>query len=182
MIKYGTARAVQFRQSGGSIAEFGPALIIFFVIILFPLLDFLTFADGVAAISYAASAAARAAGPATTRALAKSNMQQTGSQIIGTAGAPAPLTAIAKLRPADNSGLTLTVIEIGNDGQVKNTYSDGQAIPDADLTSGENFFQYQVTANYGVGLMWAIPGFPDSMPMTFTGTTMVEHPEGLNTM
>jgi hypothetical protein len=182
MIKSGLSKFRVRKHTGGAIAEFGPALIIFFVIILFPLLDFLTFADGVAAVSYAASAAARAAGPATTRALAKANMQQAGRQIIGAEGTPSALTAFAKLKPADNSGLTLTVVEIGNDGQVKNTYADGVAIADAEITSGDNFFQYQVTANYGVGLMWAIPGFPDSMPMTFTGTTMVEHPEGLNTM
>jgi hypothetical protein len=162
------------RNQHGSLAEFGPVLFIFFVIIFFPLIGLFTFADGMATLAFCSSAAARSAASAATRQQAAINMKDTGSQLIGKDGKKAPLAAFANLTPGDNSGLTLTVCEIGNDGEVKKSYNYNEDIPKESLENG--VFQYQVTASYNVAPLF----FPINPLMSFTGTAVVEHPEGLN--
>jgi hypothetical protein len=173
------------RQDGSSIAEFGPVLFIFFVIVFFPLLGFFSFVDGVATIALAANAAARAAAPATTRKSAIEEMKNTGTQLIGGGGKKAPLAAFANLSPADNSGLTLQILVTNNDGSQNGTAigatDDVPTVVPPDggppaIDTDTRYYQYRVTARYTVGPLF----IPMQVPMEFNATSIVEHPEGLN--
>ena len=166
------------RQSGAAIAEFGPTLIIFFLLIFIPFLDLISFIWGVATIAMAANVAARNAGSASTYTQAKTNVQTTGTQIVGGA-----FGKFAKLTPADGSGLTLKALQVPINGGAATAYVAGST-PD----TTNNFYEYQVTANYGVlplfnfsssGLFKGVPGLGKEAPVSFSSASHCEHPDGL---
>jgi hypothetical protein len=155
------------RRSTGNLAEFGPVLFILFIVVLLPLIAFFSFVDGVATVYFAANSAAKAAGPATTLKNAKVNVSTVGKQIIA-----GPLGAFASISPADDSKLALTVLQIGVKTGTSSTFTSGT------IDTDNNTYEYQVTASYGVKPLF-FPG--DPIPLQFTSSANVEHPEGLNT-
>lgn len=168
------------RNQGAALAEFGPVLFVFFIMIFVPLLDIISFTSGVATIALAANHAARQAGSATTRSQASTNMQNAGMQVIG-----GPLGAFAKITPKNSSGLTLNVLQIPINGTPTN-YPAGQTPTSTQLNS--NIYEYQVVASYGVspilsfngsGPFGNVPGLGKPATISFTSAAMVEHPDGL---
>jgi hypothetical protein len=166
------------RQSGAAIAEFGPTLIIFFLLIFIPFLDLISFIWGVATIAMAANVAARNAGSASTYTQAKTNVTNTGTQIVG-----GPFGKFANLTPQDGTGLTLKALQVPINGGAASTYVAGST-PD----TTNNFYEYQVTAKYGVmplfnfsksGFFQSVPGLGKAADVSFTSASHCEHPDGL---
>src|SRR5438094_8319410 len=89
-------------QFGGSLAEFGPVLFIFFIIVFFPMLGLFSFVDGMVTLTFCTSVAARNCASAGTRQQALIEMQDAGKSLIGDSGTKAPLAAFANLTPGDN--------------------------------------------------------------------------------
>ncbi len=163
-------------EHGGVIAEFGPAVWILLIFIILPLVCLFSFLDGFATITLAVNAAARAAGPATTRSQAITNMQATGNQIIS-----GPFGAFANLTPRDASALTITVLRVAQDNSNSTNFSGTAAIPtdgSGRIDSTNFFYEYQVTGNYKINPIFFPSLFPNTMQ--FTSSSHCEHPDGLN--
>ncbi len=158
----------------GAIAEFGPAMLIFVVIVLLPLIGMLTLADGVGTLYFATAQAARAAGPSNSSTEAVSNMRNMAKAIIG-----GPLGAFARIDPANESGMSIKILRLAVNGSTVEPFGPLLPLPSASwIDTGKYFYEYQVTATgYTVSpLFW--PG--RAVPFTFTSSCTVEHPEGLS--
>jgi len=167
---------VQFRrhskmrsQRAGALAEFGPVMFIFFVIILLPLMGLFTFIEGATTIAFATNVCARDCGTATTRSGAIANMQARANQIIG-----GPFGQFAGLTPPDATGMQLVVLEIPVSAGNKTEYIGNSPIGTIDTTN--NFYEYQVRSNYSIKPLF----IPNAVPMKWNSASHVEHPNGLN--
>jgi hypothetical protein len=158
-------------ERAGALAEFGPVLFIFFIIVLLPLMGLFTFIDGVATVAFATSVAARECGTATTRAQAIANMQAAADKIIG-----GPLGKFAKISPSDSSGMSLFVLEIPVGTGSRTEYEGTNQIANIDTNS--NFYEYQVRSKYEVTPLFV----PKAFEINWASASHVEHPNGLNTV
>lgn len=170
-MNYQSRRTVRLRsERAGALAEFGPVMFIFFIIILLPLMGLFTFIEGVATIAFATQVAARECGTATTRAQAKANMEAAAAQIIG-----GPFGQFAHISPPDASGMELVVLEIPIGSGQKNEYKGTTPVPNIDTNA--NFYEYQVRSEkYTVTPLFV----PQAIPVQWTSASHVEHPNGLN--
>jgi len=181
------AKNAQRRSRGSAIAEFGPALWLLAILILIPLVDLASFMCGVGTVMMVANLGCRKAAGANTWSLASSLLTQTEADL-------ANFRSFALVVPiTGNSGVTLNVLgyPTGGGGSVT-TYSPPPAankIPIDRSTLDSTIYDYQVVASYNVlplfnfkhlPVLSTIPGLGAAVPITFTSTCNVEHPEGLN--
>jgi hypothetical protein len=139
-------------------------MFILFVVLLLPLIGLFSLISGVGTIYFATSSAARAAAPATTSADAQTLMASTAHNIMG-----GGLGAFARVNPADESGMTLSVLQVKLSDQSVSAYT-------SPVDTSTYFYEYQVQSQYTVSPLFWI-GSP--IPFSFTVCANVEHPEGL---
>ncbi len=174
-------------QIGASnMAEFGPALIIFFLVTLFPLINFLGFAMGSATAYMAAKQCATRASTQSTFTDALAVVQTESATFVNSG-----LGRFAKMVPIGGiggSGINLTIVSTpyGGGTATINTINTKLSAP---ATPDSSTYEYKVQASYNIGpfidcspLPWigGIPGLGPPAPMTFTATGSAEFPEGLN--
>ncbi len=174
-------------QIGGSnMAEFGPAMIIFFLVTLFPLINFLGFAMGSATAYMAAKQCATRASTQSTFTDALAVVQTESATFVNSG-----LGRFAKMVPIGGiggSGINLTIVATPYGGGTASTNAVNTKLATA-ATPDTNTYEYKVQASYNIGpfincspLPWigSIPGLGPPAPMTFTATGSAEFPEGLN--
>jgi hypothetical protein len=177
----------QRRSRGNAIAEFGPALWFFFILILLPLLDLASFMWGVGTVMMVANLGCRKAAGANTWTLASGIVTATEADL-------ANFRSYASVVPiTGNSGVTLNVLAYPTSGTgTVTTYAPPplpNKIKNDRTTLDSTIYDYQVVASYNVQPLFnfkgmpffsSIPGLGAPVPITFTSTCNVEHPEGLN--
>ncbi len=171
---------------GAQMAEFAPALIFFFLVTLFPLINFLGFAMGTATAYLAAKQCATRASTQATFTDARAVVQTESMSFVNSG-----FGRFAKMVPiggVGGSGINLMVVSTPYGGgtsviSAANTPLGSVATPDTST------YEYKVEANYNIGpfvnlspLPWigGIPGLGPPAPMRFVATGAAENPEGLN--
>lgn len=173
-------------QTGASAttAEFAPALIVFFLVILFPLINLIMLATGAGTAYLAAKQCASRAGTQATFTDARNVVVQESNVFVSSG-----FGQFAKLAPIggiSGSGITLQVVSVpygGGAPTIQNGPLGAAATPDT------NTYEYRVDANFNIGpfmnlstLPWVggVPGLGPPVQMNFTATASAEFPEGLN--
>lgn len=186
-------------------AEFGPVLWMFFIFFLIPFLDLISFASAVGTVMMMADFGARGASgcmkgtdacnyaqsmntqlgaflqfskaTASPGMTVQVNVTQVGATTPTTTytlgGGTSPATANANANTPYSTSVTAYPTDSENPTNATTTYT----------------YQYLVTASYkvmpllnfaGVGLLKDIPCLGQPVIVKYTGTSNVEHPEGLN--
>jgi hypothetical protein len=185
------ARLLQKRMrnqigSGAGAAEFGPALIIFFLVILFPLINLIMFTTGYATGYLCAKQCASRASTQNTFTDAGNVVQQESATFVSSG-----FGKFAKLVPIGGiggSGIDLSVVSNPYGGGATTSYPKNVPMP-VQATPNANTYEYKVEANFNMGpfmdmsmLPWIgnVPGLGPPARLTFTATSSAEFPEGLN--
>lgn len=173
-------------QSGAQMAEFAPALLIFFMIILFPLINLIMLATGAGTAYLAAKQCASRAGTQATFTDARNVVVPESNTFVASG-----FGQFAKLAPIggiSGSGITLRIVSTPYGGgsstiNAANTPLAAAATPDTKT------YEYRVDANFNIGpfmnlsaVPWigGVPGLGPPVQMNFTATSSAEFPEGLN--
>lgn len=172
--------------AGATTAEFAPALLVFLLIILFPLINLIMFAAGIGTGYLAAKQAAGRASTQSTYSEALAVVQQESAYFVSSG-----FGQFAKLAPiggAGGSGMDLSVVATPYGGGSSPTeYTANSPIPTT-ADPNTNTYEYKVRAQFNVGpfmdlssLPWIgnVPGLGPPAPMNFSATGSVEFPEGL---
>jgi hypothetical protein len=189
------ARIYRRRRSGNALAEFGPALWFFLILILLPLLDMFSFAVGVGVTMMLSTWGARNAAPCATYTEAINSLATTETQL-------AIFRGFAKMTPnaGGGKGYSLKVIVTPITGGAATTYTTPGGIPNQPppdptnpalpaVNTVNSVYQYVVTANYlvsplfnfqAVPFLKNVPAIGQPVPVQFLTSANVEHPEGLN--
>lgn len=174
-------------NKGNAIAEFGPAIWIFFVIIIIPLIDLASFMWGVGTCMMVANLSVRKATGARTYTEAIALVNSTEDDL-------ANFRSFALISPSNNAtrGVALNVLGYKSAGGNVTTYTPPPVagrIPVDRATLDSTVYHYQVVAAYDVQPIFnfnslpvfsGVPGLGQPVPVVYSGTAVVEHPEGLN--
>lgn len=174
-------------KRGTSLAEFGPTMWCFFLLVLIPLVDLGSFLLGVGTVMLLADISARKVAGARTYTEAINIMNSTEDEMKG-------FRAVAQMSPTGGlpRGVKIQVVSNSTSGGSSTTYTPPPVpnkIPVDRTTLDSNVYNYQVTASYDVAplfnfknLGWfsTIPGLGKDVPVVYTSSCVVEHPNGLN--
>jgi hypothetical protein len=172
-------------KRGSGLAEFGPAMWLFFIVFLFPLFNLVQFACGVATVALIARQAAQACASSpdynTGLAAARTTAQNMANSGFG---------KFACLKPANQYGIS---VYIGQTNVASGVHTDSAA--DTPLTTPvdttNNIYEIETKCLYDVGPMLPMQGFPfiGDIPLIgkayrlgFSGERAVEFPDGLTTV
>jgi hypothetical protein len=177
-------------NNGNAIAEFGPTLWIFFIIFILPLVDLMSFMWGVGTVMMVADLGAR-------KACGAMKYSDAIKIVNGTEADLANFRSYANVVPSNGAthGVTVNIIgyptATGATGAVTR-YAPPPVkgrIPVDRTTLDATIYHYQVVAAYdvmpifnfkGMPFFSTIPGLGAAIPITFSSSVNVEHPEGLN--
>lgn len=171
---------------GASMAEFGPALFVFFLFILFPLINLIALGTGAATVYLVAKQAASKAGSSATfgQALVASEAR---AYEIESGG----FGKFAKLYPVggfNGSGVDLFITETNIATNVSTQSGPNTPFVTNPVNTDNNLYSYDAVATYNVGpfmemggipFIGSIPGIGSAVQLTYTASENVEHPEGL---
>lgn len=173
-------------QTGAQMAEFAPALLIFFMIILFPLINLIMLATGAGTAYLAAKQCASRAGTQATFTDARNVVVPESATFVASGfGQFAKLTPIGGI---SGSGITLRVVSTPYGGGASTVNAANVPLAAA-ATPDTNTYEYRVDAFYNIGpfmnlsnVPWigTVPGLGPPVQMNFTATSSAEFPEGLN--
>jgi hypothetical protein len=195
------------RKRGAALAEFGPVLWMFLILFVIPFLDLISFGTAMGTIMYVASFGARTAAGAMTYTDAK-NMVGGMEQQMKPFLAFAKTTPISKGAngqfSASTSGVSVLVAVTPVDGSAgpgQSPYSQPGNIPNTtpdpndanppQYNTNNCVYQYVVTCSYNVlplfnfnavpiPVLRDVPLLGQPVPVVYSATSSVEHPEGLN--
>jgi hypothetical protein len=166
-------------------AEFAPALFIFFLIILFPLIDLMGLAVGSATITLLARQAAVRAANASNYDEACDNVQTEAVSMTNSG-----FGKFAKLKPmggAKGCGVDLYVKRTDITTNATDACGPNQECP-APIDSTKYIYEYSTSATFGVGpfvnlssvpFIGNVPGIGQPAVMTMVYHMAVENPSGL---
>jgi hypothetical protein len=172
-------------KRGSSLAEFGPALWLFFLIFLFPLFNLVQFACGVATVALIARQAAQAcaSSPDFNTGL---NAARTTASSIANSG----FGKFACLKPANQYGISVFIGQTNIASGAHSEYGPDQPMTTA-LDTTNNLYQIETKCLYDVGPMLPMQGFPyiGDIPLIgkayrlgFSSERTAEFPDGLTTV
>jgi hypothetical protein len=181
----GEILAVYRNKNGNSLAEFGPALWIFFLVILFPLFNLLQFICGVATVALIAAQSAQAMASAPDF-----NSGLTAGRAAATALAASGFGKFAHLTAVSPYGVNFYI-----DTTNVNTNTQTVTGPDTPLSTAidttNNLYQIEARCLYNVGPMIQMQGviFLADIPLigkpaqlSFSNQKAAEFPNGLSTV
>lgn len=159
---------------------------VFFILIFFPLLNLTSFLTGVVTVMLTANFGARNAGAAQSMTEAVNAVNSTVTQLQ-------PFQSFSRMTPnMTPNGVTLAAIVTQTSSGTVQSYSPPAVSGRVDVSDNAQnaaVYQYQVRASYnvaplmnfsGLPLLGGIPILGTAVPVEFTATASVEHPEGLN--
>ncbi len=179
----------QRRERGSQLAEFGPAMWIFFIIILIPLVDLMSFVAGVGTVLAVAELTARKSASARTFTEAINVMNQTEDDLAGFRGFAKMVASGAGPRGVTIQVMSNSTSAAAGAPTIFAPPPVANRIPTDRATLDTTIYHYQVTAAYdvqplfnfsGFPLLGAIPGLGTPVPVTYVSSAVVEHPDGLN--
>lgn len=182
-------------KRGGTLAEFGPSLWLFLLFVLLPLLDLLSFCSGVGTTILLSNWSVRQAAACNTFREAQASVRQTEDSLRS-------FRNFAYMAPSNGatSGVSIRVVVTPIAGGTGQSFDQPGTIPNqppADpnipnvppMNTLNCVYQYVVTAAYDVSPLFnfrgapflsGVPALGRPVPITFTSTATVEHPDGLN--
>lgn len=173
------------RSQKGNIAEFAPALGIFFLIILFPLINLVGIGCGATVVALLSREAASAAGTSTTYQQALTEVKAVSDKMVSSG-----LGKFGKLSPVGGylgCGTDLFIVKTAIATNQTQTFGPNAPIagtvdPDAQL------FSYSTVSVYNVGpflplgnlpFIGNVPGIGQPIPLKFITERSVEHLDGI---
>jgi hypothetical protein len=177
--------AVYRNERGNQLAEFGPALWVFFIVVLFPLFNLCQFVCGVATVALIAaqSAQAMASSPDFNSGL-------TAGRAAATSLAASGFGKFAHLTPVSPYGVQFYI-----DTTNVNTNAQTATGPDTPLSTAidttNNLYQIEARCQYNVGpmlpmqnivLLADIPLIGKAAQLSFSNQKAAEFPNGLSTL
>ncbi len=173
------------RNQIGSIAEFAPVLFIFFMMILFPLINLIGYATACATVSFIGTNCAQAAQNSSSFGDALSSVQTMSNNLLNSG-----FGKFANLKPVggyNNCGVDLYLIEIDYTNNTRVTHGPNTGLPTP--YDSAKIYEYQARCNYQIMPFLNLSGVPGigSVPivgqpsaMAYNSCRSSEHPEGLN--
>ena len=143
--------------AGAASAEFAPALLIFLLIILFPLINLIMFTSGVGTAYLCAKQAASRASTQSTYTEALQVVQQESAYFVSSG-----FGKFAKLAPIGGvagSGIDLSVIATPYGGGATTQYPANSPIP-VTASPDNNTYEYKVRAAFNIGPFMDLSSFP----------------------
>ncbi|MBC8000358.1 MAG: hypothetical protein IAF58_20545 [Leptolyngbya sp.] len=174
------------RSKRGSIAEFAPVLFIFFMMVLFPLINLIGYGTAVATVFFIGTNCAQAAETATSYPDALSSMHATALKLMNSG-----FGKFARLSPGggggyNNCGADLYVIDI--DYSTNTRVVSAANMQPAFTYEPNHIYEFQVVCNYQINPFLNLAGVPGigSVPIvgkpcntSFSSCRNAEHPEGV---
>ncbi|MBX9667840.1 MAG: hypothetical protein K2X93_09495 [Candidatus Obscuribacterales bacterium] len=172
--------------TGHATAEFAPAMIVFFLVILFPLINLIMFAAGYGTGYLCAKQCASRASTQNTFSEALAVVQTESDTFVQSGFGK--FAKLVKNGGYNGSGVDLSVVSVDiNSGTVTN---HSKNVPLGSLaTPDTSTYEYKVEATYDVGpfmnlsnlpFIGSVPGLGLPATLTFNTTASAEFPEGLN--
>lgn len=173
------------RSQIGSVAEFAPVLFIFFMMILFPLINLIGYATACATVSFIGTNCAQAAQNASSYADALNAVETMSKNLTNSGfGRFANLQAVGGYK---GCGVDLYLIEIDyiNNNRIVHGPNTGLPTP----YDSSRIYEYQARCNFLINPFLNLSGVPGigSVPIVGKPSAMAsnccrnaEHPEGLN--
>jgi len=174
------------RRRGSSMAEFGPALFVFLLIIAFPLINLLAFAMGYASLYFLTSQCAIDASNAPSFKEARAKMVAKAQQITGSG-----IGQFAKLVPqggyqGSGTSLFITVTSLGSSTPTEYGPDTGYS---GTVDDTNNIYEYTVKSTFNVGPFLNLGGVPGLGSIPIVGGPVlvncsshraIEHTNSLN--
>jgi hypothetical protein len=173
------------RSQVGSIAEFAPVLFIFFMMILFPLINLIGYGTACATVGFIGTNCAQAAQNASSFGDALNAVETMSNNLLNSG-----FGRFANLKPVGGykgCGVDLYLIEIDYTNNNRVTYGPNTGLP-SNYDSAK-IYEYQARCNYQIMPFLNLSGVPGigSVPivgkpsaMAYNSCRSSEHPEGLN--
>lgn len=172
-------------KRGSGMAEFAPSLMVFFFVMLFPLLNLMGLAMGAAVVAMISNQTVQAAANASGYTQALSSMKNCAVNLRNSGlGKFAKLTANGGYQ---GCGADLYVVETKLVGTTSKLYGPNSTVPPP-IDTVNNVYEYQVRISFtvvpfinmsGIPLVNTIPGVGQPTTLNWTSHSNVEYPEGL---
>ncbi len=173
------------RNQVGSAAEFAPVLFVFFMMVLFPLINLIGYGTACATVSFIGTNCAQAAQNASSFGDALNSVETMSNNLLNSG-----FGKFANLKPVGgykNCGVDLYLIEIDYSNNTRVTHGPNTGLPSNYDTA--KIYEYQARCNYQIAPFLNLSGVPGigSVPivgkpssMAYNSCRSSEHPEGLN--
>ncbi|HEY9793044.1 MAG TPA: hypothetical protein V6D22_21760 [Candidatus Obscuribacterales bacterium] len=195
------------RRRGAALAEFGPVLWMFLILFVIPFLDLISFGSAMGTIMYVASSGARAAAGAMTFTDAQKSVAAMEAQMKpflafakttpitkgangGFSASASGISVVVAVTPVDGSSAPGSS-PYSKPGNIPNTTPDPNDANPPKYNTTNCVYQYVVTCSYDVlplfnfqstplPVLQSVPLLGQPVPVVYSATSSVEHPEGLN--
>ncbi|MGD9679910.1 MAG: hypothetical protein AB7W16_01890 [Candidatus Obscuribacterales bacterium] len=178
-------RKVRSNEGAALTAEFAPALFVFFLIVLFPLINLIGMATGASVVYFVAGQTAISAGNAASYPSALDQVQSTANTLVSSG-----FGQFAKLQPVGGyNGCGVDLYTTQTSVNSSNVTTSGPNTPLAvNPDTSNNLYSYDTVATYDVGpfvnmsampFIGGIPGVGKPARLTFSASRNIEHPDGL---
>jgi len=174
------ASARRKRNSQGSLAEFGPALVLYFAFLVVPFLVLIRFGLATTAMYFVMARAADAAAKAPSYGLALDGATASLDEFMDS-----PIASVTGLKTLQINPLYLYVDEQVTATGATNVFGPNQPLQKP-VCSAINTYEYEVEASYsfppllpGVAWFGKIPMITAPMTLTARAVRAVDYPDGL---
>ena len=168
------------RARSGSLAELGPALTVFFLVLLFPLINLIGLAMGYGTVYFAAKQCASSAGTSLSYSDALVKASQTASTL--TSSGIGQFSKLVPVAGSGGSGMDLFILETNVASQTSSSY--GPNTPMSGSVNDGCLYEYQTVLTYDVGpflplgslpFVGDVPGVGSPVRMTCVAHSYIEH-------
>lgn len=172
-------------RGSGAIAEFAPVLFIFFLVILFPLINLIGFATSSATVLMITRQSASVAGSSTTWQEALTSMEQETTKLRNSGfGKFANITPVGGYNGC-GADMYVAATGLSSGNTTYSTKNNGLGGP---ANTQDNIYEYQIRTSFMINPWLNMSGMPfiGSVPIVgkpagcaYIANSNVEHPEGL---
>lgn len=174
------------RSIGAAMAEFGPALFVFFFVVLFPLINLTAIGTGAATVYLIAKQCAAKAGDSPTFGEALVSSEAAAYDLWG--GGFGSFANLVPIGGFNNSGVDLFIVDTNINTNVSRRFGPNTPFIVRAANPDDHLYAYEAVATYDVGpfmnlhsVPWIgeVPGVGRPARLSFRAARNIEHPEGL---